>query len=250
MVSLKSITTFFYINAFLVSLSAFTYITRTFFISQLISNTSLMVFIHYGTVHKKRIHVSQKNYTLKDYLYLLSSTLLQSITESIVQHHCKSSHGTIYFLFYLFVFELLLDLFHYTAHRTLHTFPILYPIHKTHHHYAQPQLLNTYYHSPIDLVLVDCLPTMISMYILKGVFSSFQIQMVLVYKSFIEISGHSGKYVAPSSCFPLCVWLPRILGIELYTEDHDYHHSGNCKCNYSKRFKLWDRVFGTFKDIR
>ena len=34
--------------------------------------------------------------------------------------------------------------------------------------------------------------------------------------------------------------------MELYVEDHDLHHlKGNC--NFSKRFSLWDRVFGTFE---
>jgi sterol desaturase/sphingolipid hydroxylase (fatty acid hydroxylase superfamily) len=42
--------------------------------------------------------------------------------------------------------------------------------------------------------------------------------------------------------------LPKWLNIELYCEDHDIHHSVN-NCNYSKRFSLWDKVFGTFKDI-
>ena len=75
--------------------------------------------------------------------------------------------------------------------------------------------------------------------------SQCEIGLTLVYKSFVEIAGHSGKYVNGSS-FPLCIYLPRLFGIELYTCDHHLHHA-TYFCNYSKRFKLWDRVFGTFK---
>lgn len=36
-------------------------------------------------------------------------------------------------------------------------------------------------------------------------------------------------------------WLPRLFNFQLKVEeDHDLH------CNYSKRFTLWDKVFGTF----
>ena len=48
----------------------------------------------------------------------------------------------------------------------------------------------------------------------------------------------------PTSSFPQCIWLPRLFNIELYTEDHDLHHSRN-NCNYSKRFSLWDKIFKT-----
>lgn len=69
--------------------------------------------------------------------------------------------------------------------------------------------------------------------------------LMLVYKTFIEVSGHTGKQVKSSS-FPLCIWLPRIFGIELYTEQHHLHHL-NSNCNYSKRFSLWDKMFGTYR---
>lgn len=63
---------------------------------------------------------------------------------------------------------------------------------------------------------------------------------------FIEISGHIGKRMHPTSSFSQFIWLPKFFNIELYTEDHDLHHSHN-NCNYSKRFSLWDKVFGTHK---
>jgi sterol desaturase/sphingolipid hydroxylase (fatty acid hydroxylase superfamily) len=73
--------------------------------------------------------------------------------------------------------------------------------------------------------------------------------MIIVYKNFIEISGHSGKKLYPTSCFSQFKWLPQWLNIELYTEDHDLHHSLN-NCNYGKRFSLWDKLFNTYKCSR
>jgi len=201
-----------------------------------------MFFISYGTKTKPSI----SNFNLKqskyNHLYVLSSTLIESVTSLII----KDSHKNvpwILFLPMLFLFELFLDFFHYTFHRMLHS-KYLYFIHKTHHYYQNPRIINTYYHNPLDLIITISIPTLISLYMLYYTFTSYQIQLVMVYKSFIEISGHSGKYKLSSS-FPLCIWIPRILGIELYTEDHHLHHSQN-NCNYSKRFSIWDKLFGTY----
>jgi len=67
--------------------------------------------------------------------------------------------------------------------------------------------------------------------------------LIIVYKIFLEISGHTGKKFNSSS-FPQFIWLTKIFKIKLITEDHDNHHKKN-NCNYSKRFMLWDIVFGT-----
>ena len=68
--------------------------------------------------------------------------------------------------------------------------------------------------------------------------------LLLVYKAFIEISGHSGKVLLKATSFPQWKWLPIFFGIELYTCDHHTHHR-NPKTNFSKRFVLWDKVFST-----
>ena len=70
-------------------------------------------------------------------------------------------------------------------------------------------------------------------------------KLIMTYKSFIEISGHSGKNPNGSS-FVQFFWLPKIFGIELHTKDHDIHHILN-NCNYSKRFSFWDKIFNTYK---
>jgi sterol desaturase/sphingolipid hydroxylase (fatty acid hydroxylase superfamily) len=57
---------------------------------------------------------------------------------------------------------------------------------------------------------------------------------------------YASKKLYPSGSFSQCVWIPRAFNISLYTEDHTLHHSNN-NCNYSKRFSLWDKAFGTYK---
>jgi sterol desaturase/sphingolipid hydroxylase (fatty acid hydroxylase superfamily) len=105
--------------------------------------------------------------------------------------------------------------------------------------------MTTFYHHPLDILLTISLPTMLSLLLLPSV-SSFEFVLLSVYKIFSEISGHAGKRLAPTGSFPQFIWLPKWLSIELYTEDHDLHHSMN-NCNYAKRFSLWDKVFGTFR---
>ncbi len=68
--------------------------------------------------------------------------------------------------------------------------------------------------------------------------------MLLISKIYMELCGHSGKDIKTGS-FVQCIWLPRLLNIQLYTVDHDNHHSKN-NCNYGKRFSLWDKVFNTY----
>jgi len=76
-------------------------------------------------------------------------------------------------------------------------------------------------------------------------FTRAQLALVLGYKTWIEVAGHLGEVSGRSTSFPACVWLPRALGIELRTRDHDLHHTHGGRHNFSKRFTLWDQVFGT-----
>jgi len=49
--------------------------------------------------------------------------------------------------------------------------------------------------------------------------------------------------------FPQMPYLSRLLGIQEHVQDHDRHHQ-LLNVNYSKRFVLWDDVFGTRFDPR
>ena len=244
MISLKSFITYFYINGFLYGLSLFTY-NLPVYVCFLIRNRALVSFIDYGTHSKKEISNVIKNKKI-DYNFFVS-TAIESLTHCFLIN--KFQYKTVVpwslFIFVLFQFEIVLDLFHYFTHRLLHH-PMFYRhFHKKHHYYANPCSINTFHQDPFDLIITNSIPTWIALYSLYYKFSPFQMNLVLIYKSFIEISGHVGKQVYPSSSFPICIWLPRLLGIQMYTEDHNLHHS-QINCNYSKRFTLWDRVFLTF----
>ena len=206
MISCKSIKTFFYINTFLISLSKVLTIYDYFFISTLARNSILMLFIYIGLLNKQSIvDEPPRPFKITDYVLFCSSTLLQSSTEQIVKVYQQKD--TFNFLLKLLLFVVILDLLIY-----------FYKFHKTHHRYKHHVLLNTF-------------PTLIFFYFIR--FSLFQTQLIFVYKSFIEISGYSGKIVS-GGCFPLCIWLPKLLNIDLYTNEHDKHHSQN----KIKRFSL------------
>jgi sterol desaturase/sphingolipid hydroxylase (fatty acid hydroxylase superfamily) len=148
-----------------------------------------------------------------------------------------------------FVYEVFFDLFFYVTHRGLHAIPSLYQrLHKVHHEFSHINPTITFYQHPVDLVITHMVPTLISLWIMSSMgmpVTALQFNCIAIYIKYTEIAGHLGKAVAPTSCFPQCIWLPRALGIELYSEDHYLHHSLN-NCNYSKRFSLWDRLGGTY----
>ncbi len=146
-----------------------------------------------------------------------------------------------------FIFELIFDFFHYWSHRALHAWPQLYILfHKSHHKFHHPNAMTTFYQNPIDLLLSNSIPTLLALFFVTRCFniSWFSFLLMVMYKTFIEISGHTGKEEKTSS-FVQFIWLPRWLGIELNTHDHDLHHTRN-NCNYAKRFSLYDKLFGTF----
>jgi sterol desaturase/sphingolipid hydroxylase (fatty acid hydroxylase superfamily) len=85
------------------------------------------------------------------------------------------------------------------------------------------------------------------MYLFNNKITYYQYILISIYKTAVEIAGHTGKKSYPTSSFPQFPWITKSLNIELYTEDHDSHHRF-FKYNYSKRFSLWDKVFGTYKN--
>ena len=148
-----------------------------------------------------------------------------------------------------FIYEIIFDFFHYCIHRSFHMNHFLYTnIHKKHHKNYNLTSIVTFDQTLSDFIFTVCFPEIISLFIFQSVFfkiSTFQFLLILNYKIFSEIAGHSGKHT--KSCgFVQFIWLPKFFNIELVTEDHDLHHN-LLLCNYSKRFKLWDKVFNSYK---
>lgn len=219
-------------------------------------NYLLLFLIEFSIRQKKYIHADVKpvsNICYNSIYYIMSASILESITiytGSLFFQFNETNY--IYDLLILFplslIIELIFDFFHYWAHRLSHN-KYFYGLHKIHHAHKYPTAVTTFYQHPIDLIIANTIPVLITLYLIRVSF--FQVSLITAYKTFIEISGHTGKILYPISSFPQFMWLPKFLGIELYGEDHDVHHT-HFKYNFAKRFSLWDKVFGTYlshKDV-
>jgi sterol desaturase/sphingolipid hydroxylase (fatty acid hydroxylase superfamily) len=223
-------------------------------------NYMLLNFIDYGTKNKPNISIDYENIPKEEYKYefhinVVTTTAVETLTYLFVKSkiiHLYFSkniyHDIIYFIPYSFIYEVIFDFFHYITHRLLHNKHLYKYLHKKHHKFNHPISITTFYQDPLDLMITNSIPTILSILLLRKI-SHLQFNVILVYKNFIEISGHTGKIVYPACSFSQFIWLPKVLHIELYTDDHDLHHSLN-NCNYSKRFSLWDKVFGTYKSLK
>uniref|UniRef100_K3W7D5 Fatty acid hydroxylase domain-containing protein n=1 Tax=Globisporangium ultimum (strain ATCC 200006 / CBS 805.95 / DAOM BR144) TaxID=431595 RepID=K3W7D5_GLOUD len=144
------------------------------------------------------------------------------------------------------VFEIIFDLFHYAAHWLCHQIPWLYRhVHKRHHLHLHPCPLSTYEQDAVDLCLTNVLPFVLAAR-LGFPLSRWQLQLMLAYKTYVEVAGHCGLEVKGFS-FPQFPWIHDMFTpLSLCVRDHDLHHT-HPKYNFAKRFALWDKLFGTFK---
>lgn len=218
-------------------------------------NYALLYFISYGTQHKPSIN-NNSVAPLEEYKYefhanVITATSVETITHIFIKSTIMDvafsrniCYEVIYFIPLTFLFEIIFDFFHYVTHRLMHH-PYVYKLaHKKHHKFKHPIAITSFYQDPIDLIITNSVPTILTLLITPRV-TYPMFHFIAVYKTFIEIGGHSGKISRPTSSFPQFIWLPKWLNIELYCEDHDKHHSAN-NCNYSKRFSLWDKAFNTY----
>jgi sterol desaturase/sphingolipid hydroxylase (fatty acid hydroxylase superfamily) len=209
-----------------------------------VKQAAALSFIHVGSKDKPSItnKVPPSLSRWKQVFYFWQSVLLE--TAALFYTPCLETDvlwDILSFIPVSFLFELVFDLFHYSMHRIMHLNSVLYKYHALHHSHASVRPFSAFQHHWIDLVLTNTIPLLLTSFIIPV--STFQLYAILWYKTIVEIGGHCGKQMNGSS-FPQCIWLPRWLGIELYTTDHAAHH----KCgdaNYGKRFSLWDKVFGT-----
>jgi sterol desaturase/sphingolipid hydroxylase (fatty acid hydroxylase superfamily) len=191
---------------------------------------------------------------IKDCVYLLSSTLIEVLNHHLIQRYTiisptQDSIHLILFPIMSLYFELIFDFFHYWTHRLCHETLLYRYVHKIHHENPYPTTIQTFTHHPMDLILTNTFPIMATMAACPFSIDMLSWHILLVYKSFVEISGHTSRIMAPSGSFPQWVWIVKMLDIQLYTEDHTLHHNLHT-CNYGKRFSMWDKIFGTYRSFQ
>jgi len=282
-ISIKSLKNYIYVNLFLLFLSILQYSYIQYFTTYnqildflqiflifIIRNYIILYFINKGTKNKPRISnvdiIPKEDYPYEFHYYVIRTTAIEAITHVIIKKNIVFDNTTnttnnttnntniiksslymdlLYFIPTSLLFELIFDFFHYFTHRLVHTKYIYKYIHKIHHKFRHPIAITTFYQDPLDLIITNSIPTILTLLYIPKI-SYLKLNMILVYKIFIEICGHVGKKAYPTSCFSQFMWLPKLLHIELYTEDHDLHHSLH-NFNYGKRFSLYDKIFGTYK---
>jgi sterol desaturase/sphingolipid hydroxylase (fatty acid hydroxylase superfamily) len=185
-------------------------------------------------------------------LEVVQASLIENITYVYIPFHKSSLHISSYlydilcFIPLSFMFEVIFDFFHYWTHRSCHMLPWLYrQTHKKHHEHNLVSPHTTYHQHYLDIILTNSFPFILTYWLFPFRLSLWQLHMILVYKEFVEISGHCGRILYPASSFPQFIWLPRVLGISLYAEDHHIHHTKRV-FNFGKRFSLWDKLFNTY----
>lgn len=266
MISINSLKNFAIINSTIFLLAFIQYFCSLYHITPIelfvlfvIRNYTLIRFIEYSTKDKPKINNNQllmptERYEYEFDIHVFTTTAVETMTHILIKKTFVFSdvngfYSIVTFIPMSFLFEICFDFFHYFSHRLLHHKYLYKYFHKKHHTFKHPSAIITFYQEPVDLVLTNSLPTIAALYFCHQIvyrFSYFQFHLIIIYKSFVEISGHCGSKMYPTSSFTQCIWLPKALGIELYTENHDLHHSAN-HCNYAKRFSLWDKIMGTYK---
>jgi sterol desaturase/sphingolipid hydroxylase (fatty acid hydroxylase superfamily) len=225
-----------------------------------LKNYIMLILIDLGTKNKKYIspQVSPVDkFNTDSVFYVSMASLLESFTlflalKYLLLYSPMELYTTNYlsdlllFIPIAFTSEIIFDLFHYWAHRMSHTNKLLYSLHKEHHAHRYPTSVTTFYQHPVDLMISNSLPSLLTALIVRP--SLFQISLLGMYKTFLEIGGHCGKALYPTASFPQCPWIPKMLDIQLHVEDHNVHHT-HVKCNYAKRFSLWDKWFGTYLKV-
>jgi sterol desaturase/sphingolipid hydroxylase (fatty acid hydroxylase superfamily) len=252
---LSSIKWYLLINGFIISMGSLQYLIFSyykyyvliiFFIT--IIKLLLIIFILNYITHNKNFITKGKRTCKFNTIDFLKTSTVETLSFYILINYFTNQvsiiQDLIYFIPRSFIFEIIFDFGHYWTHRLMHTIPILYTIvHKKHHTDYLININTSYNHTLYDYIITNTLPLILAGYIMPS--SLYFYNLIFWYKSFVEFAGHTGKS-NKSGSFPQCIWLPRFFGIQLHTKDHNIHHISP-NYNFSKRFSLWDKIFGTVK---
>ncbi|KNG91597.1 hypothetical protein ANOM_000162 [Aspergillus nomiae NRRL 13137] len=150
------------------------------------------------------------------------------------------------------LYSITVDFFFYWYHRLMHSVPILWKFHRTHHLTKHPHpLLGAYADHEQEFMDMMGVPLLAyaTLKLMGLPMSFYEWYICYQYVAFSEIIGHSGLRVhggAPSTIN----WLLEALDADLVIEDHDLHHRYGWRNshNYGKQSRVWDRVFGTCRE--
>ena len=236
LISQKSLKNFIFINGILLYLGICQQILVSYFENQFLSvfwifvcrNYLLLHLVDIGTWNKPRIHeenMPTEIYKGEFHVNVLSATCVEALTyifvessslsssSSSLSSSSSSSYGMIYDIFFFipvsFAFEICFDFFHYIGHRMLHHTYVYKFMHKKHHKFQHPISITTFYQHPMDLLITNTMPTILSLYLLgfgsssssSSYISYNQFHCMILYKNFVEISGHCGRDLYPVCSF-------------------------------------------------
>jgi sterol desaturase/sphingolipid hydroxylase (fatty acid hydroxylase superfamily) len=271
MPSLRSVRAYLTVNSFLISLASVQYVVHSTNISAtnqvikymtfLLRNFLLLTFVE-ALVGKRPLLaptiVSSQNTNTNIFAEVVQASFIEHMTylcilcirsfqPSVISQNTKMHvYEMLSFIPLSFMFEVAFDFFHYWTHRVCHLYPWLYKqTHKIHHEHSIVSPNTTYHQHYLDIILTNSVPFILTYVLFPFSLSLWQLHMMLVYKEFVEISGHCGRVLYPASSFPQFIWLSRLLRISLYAEDHHIHHTKRIY-NFGKRFSIWDKVFNTY----
>jgi sterol desaturase/sphingolipid hydroxylase (fatty acid hydroxylase superfamily) len=145
-----------------------------------------------------------------------------------------------------FLVELMFDFGHYWTHRLAHKIKWLYRVaHATHHRDSNPSPWTTFDQSFLEVVITNMIPLLVALSLCPRL-SLWQFHLLLAYKTYTEVAGHCG-IDSNGVSFPQCPGIFMRVFTNVCITNHEHHeHHRVLYGNFSKRFRLWDVVFGTY----
>ena len=179
------------------------YITTLVKNELLVNLVKIFVQKHPDIHNNNRIHAKEK-YKFEFQINLIINSFIEVFYGlTIFNLHFSNDYSNIdiidciiWFIPLSFFFEIIFDFFHYWTHRMIHEYPLLYKyIHKKHHLHNNPNVYTSFYQDPLDLLITNFVPTLLTFYIVNSYTNiSYDIWRIInTYKVYIEICGHSGK---------------------------------------------------------
>ena len=137
----------------------------------------------------------------------------------------------------------LYDLTTYWIHRASHVFPLLWRLHRVHHSDTTMDSSTVFRFHPLEIIMIYQTGNIIT----AALFGTDVLSMVLYYFIvYIFFFFEHSNLSYPN-------WINKTLGLFLVMPDHHrvHHHQEQyyTDSNFADIFRIWDRIFGTFKEL-